>query len=129
MLPLMASLLNLDGFLRWNYTVWPENPRAELRFSRFEAGDTNFVYPAYNGDVLLSLRYKNLRRGIMDFEIARIYREKHPQTGAENPFSSLLYIQEPYAYYEAMKKGGIALHSKDWEAFNAIKASLLEELQ
>lgn len=129
MIPAMVAILGFDGFLRWNYTVWPEDPRREIRFSRFEAGDTNFVYPAYNGDVLLSLRYKNLRRGIADFEIARTVAAKKGDTGAGAYFERLLYVKEPYAYYEAIKKGGIELHTHDWEAFNALKAELLEALK
>ena len=125
MIPAMVDILGFDGFLRWNYTVWPEDPRREIRFSRFEAGDTNFVYPAYNGDVLLSLRYKNLRRGIMDFELARAVREK---CGQRDLFSRLLYIKEPYAFYEATKKGGIELHTHEWEEFNTIKEEMLSLL-
>jgi hypothetical protein len=129
MIPAMVAILGFDGFLRWNYTVWPEDPRREIRFSRFEAGDTNFVYPAYNGDVLLSLRYKNLRRGIADYELARAVSAQKGDTGIAKYFERLLFVKEPYAYYEATKKGGIPLHTNDWEEFNAIKAELLEALQ
>ena len=125
MIPAMVDVLGFDGFLRWNYTIWPEDPRREIRFSRFEAGDTNFVYPAYNGDVLLSLRYKNLRRGITDFELARAVREK---CGKTNLFTRLLYIKEPYAFYEATKKGGIELHTHEWEEFNTLKEEMLNLL-
>lgn len=129
MIPAMVALFGFDGFLRWNYTVWPEDPRREIRFSRFEAGDTNFVYPAHNGDVLLSLRYKNLRRGIADFEIARAVAAQKGDTGVGKCFERLLYVKEPYAYYEATKAGKLPLHSTDWEEFNTIKAELLEALQ
>lgn len=125
MIPAMVDLFGFDGFLRWNYTIWPEDPRRDIRFSRFEAGDVNFVYPAYNGDVLLSLRYKNLRRGIADFEIARAVEKKCGKTSSESLFSRLLYIKEPVAFYEATKKGGIELHTHDWEQFNTLKAEML----
>lgn len=66
---ILTSVLRMEGFLRWNYCVWPDDPRNDIRYSYFEAGDTNFIYPAHNGKVLLSLRYKNLLRGITDYEM------------------------------------------------------------
>lgn len=66
---ILTSVLRMEGFLRWNYCVWTDDPRKDIRYSYYEAGDTNFVYPGRNGKVLLSLRYKNLRRGITDFEM------------------------------------------------------------
>ena len=76
---ILTSLLNLDGFLRWNYTVWPENPRQDLLFRSpgWLAGDMNFVYPGNNGSPLLSLRYKALLRGIEDFELMTMAKNKN----------------------------------------------------
>lgn len=65
----LTAFLGLQGFLRWNYTVWPEDPRNDIRYGNFSAGDTNFVYPANNGGVLISQRYQLLKRGIEDFEL------------------------------------------------------------
>ncbi|HRX41145.1 MAG TPA: DUF4091 domain-containing protein [Clostridia bacterium] len=68
---ILTHYLGLSGFLRWNYTVWPENPRKRLVFRSPDwlAGDMNFVYPGNDGRPLLSLRYKALLRGIEDFEL------------------------------------------------------------
>ena len=129
MIPAMVALYDFNGFLRWNYTVWPEDPRRELRFSRFEAGDTNFVYPAYNGDVLLSLRYKSLRRGIADYELACAVAARNGEKECGRYFDPLLYVKEPYAYYEAIKNGTLPLHSTEWEDFNTVKTALLEALK
>lgn len=76
---IMTSLFELDGFLRWNYTVWPENPRKDLVFrsGQWFTGDMNFVYPGNNGYPLLSLRYKALMRGIEDFELMTIAKKKN----------------------------------------------------
>ena len=125
----MTMWLGFDGFLRWNYTVWSDDPRHEVRFSRFEAGDTNFVYPAYNGDVLLSLRYKNLRRGIADYEIARALAKKTGETAVCEMVERLVYINDKFEYYEAMKKGGIELHTKDWDDFDTLKCEMLSILE
>ncbi|MDX1357747.1 MAG: DUF4091 domain-containing protein [Clostridia bacterium] len=74
---IMTSLFGLDGFLRWNYTVWPEKPREDLVFrpGQWYAGDMNFVYPGNNGSPLLSLRYKALLRGIEDFELMAMAKD------------------------------------------------------
>lgn len=73
----LTEYLGLDGFLRWNYTVWPENPREKLsfRYPAWPAGDTNFVYPANNGQPLLSLRYKALLRGIQGYELMAMLKK------------------------------------------------------
>ncbi|MFS0725805.1 DUF4091 domain-containing protein [Paenibacillus sp. 1P07SE] len=70
-IPWLVERLGLDGFLRWNYTVWPDRPleRIAYRPSHWPAGETNFVYPGKLGRPLLSLRYKWLQRGIRDFEL------------------------------------------------------------
>lgn len=73
---MLTDYIGLDGFLRWNYTVWPENPRGRLsyRYPDWSAGDTNFVYPGNNGAPLLSLRYKALLKGIQMFELISMLR-------------------------------------------------------
>lgn len=120
-----TDMLKLDGFLRWSYTVWPEDPRRELRFGHFECGDTNLVYPAYNGDVLLSLRYKNLQRGIADFELIRAAREKCGDGRVDAIVSRVRRVTDPATYYERMKNRLGGLHSNDFEEFNTVKAELL----
>ena len=70
---ILTALWNLDGFLRWNYTIWPEQPRQRLsyRYPDWKAGDTNFVYPGAFGGPLLTLRYKAMLRGAQDFALLR----------------------------------------------------------
>ena len=126
---LMTSAIGFDGFLRWNYTVWPNDPRNEIRYGNFEAGDTNFVYPAYNGDVLLSLRYKNLQRGIMDFELAEAIRKEKGNEIADALLAKVFYIQDMTAYYGVMKNGSTGLFASDWKAFNDLKAEMLSLLE
>ncbi|CAH8705604.1 DUF4091 domain-containing protein [Paenibacillus thiaminolyticus] len=71
-----AERLGTDGFLRWNYTVWPDKPleRIAYRSEIWKAGDTNFIYPGPLGKPLLSLRYKWLQRGIRDYELMQIMK-------------------------------------------------------
>ncbi|MCD6322429.1 MAG: DUF4091 domain-containing protein [Clostridiales bacterium] len=76
---IMTSLFGLDGFLRWNYTAWPEKPREDLVFrsGEWSTGDMNFVYPGNSGHPLLSLRFKALLRGIEDFELMTMAKHKN----------------------------------------------------
>ena len=78
LIPILAAYMGLDGFLRWNYTVWPDRPREKIvyRPGSWPAGDTNFVYPAWSGKPILTLRYKALDRGIEDFELLQLVKEK-----------------------------------------------------
>lgn len=125
---LMTSAIKFEGFLRWNYTVWPDDPRNEIRYGAFEAGDTNFVYPAYNGDVLLSLRYKNLQRGIMDFELAEAIRLEKGDGVADSLIAKVFHVKDMTTYYEDMRAGK-DLFSTDWNDFNALKAEMLSILE
>lgn len=74
----LAERLGFDGFLRWNYTVWPDEPLRTMsyRSPHWKAGDMNFVYPGKTGKPLLSLRYKWLQRGIRDFEIMQQLKDE-----------------------------------------------------
>lgn len=72
----LVSYLGLDGLLRWNYTVWPNDPRSSIIYRAWPAGDTNFVYPGNDGKPVLSQRYFCLRRGIRDFELMRIAADR-----------------------------------------------------
>ncbi len=56
----MAHDLKLDGFLRWAYNSWPENPDLDAAYGNWPAGDTFLVYP----DGSPSVRFLALRNGI-----------------------------------------------------------------
>jgi hypothetical protein len=61
-----------DGFLRWAYNSWVEDPLHDSRFRTWPAGDTYFVYPGAKS----SIRWEKLREGIQDFEKLRILTEE-----------------------------------------------------
>lgn len=61
-----------DGFLRWAFNSWVENPLHDSRFRKWPAGDTNFAYP----DARSSIRFERLVEGIQDAEKVRILREE-----------------------------------------------------
>ena len=130
MIGIMTSFLKLDGFLRWNYAVWPDDPRHEIRYSAFEAGDTNFVYPAYNGKVMLSLRYKNLQRGIMDHELLEDLREKKGQEVLDEVLKLVLRTDDVNDFWKDTGwKRSEELFSMDWEDFKTLKSTVLKMLE
>jgi len=65
-----AAAAGYDGFLRWAYEAWPEDPVRDARFGSWPAGDCYLVYPGANSCV----RFEKLREGIADYEKIRILR-------------------------------------------------------
>ena len=132
---ILTSFLRLDGFLRWNYAIWPDDPRHEIRYSEFEAGDTNFVYPGYNGKVLLSLRYKNLQRGIADFELLELLRSQKGDAAADAEIGKLMRTELLELFWKDAHLGSreeresYDLFSADWEDYNSFKKTILEQLE
>lgn len=66
---ILAYHFGTNGLLRWAFNCWPENIRQDVRYNvaALPIGDLCLVYPSYSGHILLSLRYKQLLRGIEDF--------------------------------------------------------------
>ena len=58
----------LDGFLRWAWNSWPQDPCTDASFGWWTAGDTFLCYP--NGEP--SWRFLDLRNGIVAAEKLRI---------------------------------------------------------
>ena len=89
-LAILADYFRLSGFLRWNYTVWPRDPRYDIRYYPFPAGDTNFVYPGGDMQPLLSLRYMALRRSMEDYELLAMLRDAGQERVVEEMHRSIL---------------------------------------
>lgn len=71
MLPYLSLQGGYDGFLRWSYNDWSDNPFEHPEWAPWPTGDTFFVYPGEGGPVS-SLRWEQLREGIQDYELAMI---------------------------------------------------------
>ncbi len=71
MLPFLALQGGYDGFLRWSYNDWPDDPYSHPEWGLWPTGDVFLVYPGANGPVS-SLRWEQLREGIADYELAMI---------------------------------------------------------
>lgn len=66
-----AAAIGYDGYLRWAYNSWPENPCLDARFGTWASGDTYLVYP--DGS---SIRMERLVEGIQAFEKVRILQQE-----------------------------------------------------
>ena len=66
------AMLGLDGFLRWAWNSWPQNPKKDATYWEWQSGDTFLCYP----DGEPSWRFLELRNGIVVAEKVRILREK-----------------------------------------------------
>ena len=67
-----SAMLGLDGFLRWAWNSWPQNPSADASYGYWRPGDTFLCYP--NGEP--SWRFLELRNGIVAAEKVRILKEQ-----------------------------------------------------
>ena len=70
------AFAGLDGFLRWAWNSWPEDPVNDASYTGiatgWKAGDTYLVYP----DGSPSLRFLELKNGIVAAEKIRILKEQ-----------------------------------------------------
>lgn len=71
-LPLLASARGYDGFLRWAYNSWTENPLQTTDYVAYTSGDCFLVYPGNRS----SVRWERLRDGIEEFEKIRLLRTR-----------------------------------------------------
>jgi len=91
-----ATAVGLDGFLRWAYNSWVENPVIDSRFRTWPAGDTYIVYPGDRS----SIRFERLREGIQDAEKIRILREQFTLSSASDATAKLEMLEEELAKFK-----------------------------
>ena len=65
-----------DGFLRWAFDSWPDDPNRDGRHYKRGAGNSFLVYPGGHS----CIRYEKLREGIVEQEKIRILRDKVAQS-------------------------------------------------
>lgn len=100
-----AVAADFDGFLRWAYNSWVENPLTDSRFRTWPAGDTYIVYP----DARSSIRFERLVEGIQDAEKIRILRKKYAEENTPESLAKLNRLEEAIAYFITLEP------SDDWQ--------------
>ena len=80
-----AAAGNYDGYLRWAYNSWTQDPLRDSRFRTWAAGDCYIVYPyGYS-----SIRMERLIEGIQDYEKIRILRKEFEDEKAHGKLKQL----------------------------------------
>jgi hypothetical protein len=76
----LTFYLKLDGFLRWNYCLWPADPwrRPSWRAPHWNAGDMFFVLPGKDGAPVETLRYEAMRTAAQDYELLKLAERSLP---------------------------------------------------
>lgn len=76
-LPLNALQRGFDGFLRWAYNNWGEDPLRDSRYRLWGAGDSFMVYPGFRS----SVRFERFIEGVQCVEKTRILKEEFTDGG------------------------------------------------
>lgn len=75
-----------DGFLRWSWDGWVEDPLTDVSYRTFEPGDPWLIYPAERDSVgdhfYESPRYKMLKQGIRDINKAKLLQSLSAESEA-----------------------------------------------
>ena len=74
-----------DGYLRWAFNSWPEEPMQDSRFELGPAGDTYQIYPG----ALSSIRFEKLIEGIQDFEKINMLKKEYKATNNKQALNKL----------------------------------------
>lgn len=75
-LPLYCIANGFNGFLRWAWMNWTDDPMHDTRFRLFTPGDTYMVYPGGRS----SIRFERVIEGVEAAEKYRILREEYEQS-------------------------------------------------
>ena len=94
-----AVALDFDGFLRWSYNSWVENPLTDSRFRTWPAGDTYIVYP----DARSSIRFERLIEGIQDAEKIRVLRKKYSESDSPEAHEKLAALEESITFFDTLE--------------------------
>ena len=95
---LYALAGGFDGFLRWAYNSWVENPLTDSRFRTWPAGDTYIVYP----DARSSIRFERLVEGIQDVEKIKVLRTQLEQSSNPNAKALLEELNTTVAAFKTI---------------------------
>ncbi len=94
-----ATAAEYDGFLRWAYNSWVEDPLEDSRFRTWPAGDTYIVYP----EARSSIRFERLKEGIQDVEKIRILRKELAEANTAEASEKLALIESEISKFNTIK--------------------------
>ena len=126
---ILAHCFKTDGMLRWAYNCWPENVREDIRYntSSLPIGDTCLIYPSYSGQLLLSLRYKQLQRGIEDFYLVKEAVKKNPIV-TQQLLDAFLGSSEPKEWMQDSHTSNQRLFNQQADEYEVFRNQLIASL-
>ncbi len=84
-LPVYCTANGFNGFLRWAWMNWTDDPLRDTRFKFFTPGDTYIVYPGGRS----SIRWERFTEGVQQAEKIRLLREEYAAAGDETSLATL----------------------------------------
>ncbi|QEC51506.1 uncharacterized protein DUF4091 [Anseongella ginsenosidimutans] len=81
-----------DGYLRWAYNCWVEDPLRDTRFRSWPAGDTYLVYPGARS----SIRFEKMIDGIEDYVKIHVLKAELEENGDTEGLKKLQAMLEPF---------------------------------
>ncbi len=107
----MVAHYGMDGFLRWAYQSWVENPLVSQDYTAFPSGDTSLIYPGNRS----SLRLEAMRNGIETFEKIHLLRERATAAGK---LDALAPLEEALKTFTVARGYEVGVHQADLEALD-----------
>jgi hypothetical protein len=131
----LTYFLKLDGFLRWNFCLWPADPwkRVSWRAPAWPAGDMYFVLPGHDGFPVETLRYEALRMAVQDYELLKLAARLLPPDQAEaaisEAFALILRTRNIQDFAEVDSVNAESLYSLDPADYVAARRILLTAIE
>ncbi|MCH7227382.1 glycoside hydrolase domain-containing protein [Haloferula sp. A504] len=122
-LPLFSAANGFDGFLRWAYHSWVENPLVSTDFTSWPSGDCFLVYPGDRS----SVRFERLRDGIETFEKIRLLRAHAAKSANLELKASLAKLDAELANFTWARGSQPGGHAEDVRRVNEIVLESLSE--
>jgi hypothetical protein len=130
----LTFYLKLDGFLRWNFCLWPADPWRQVswRAHSWPAGDMFFVLPGKDGAPVETLRYEALRAAAQDYELLKLAERTLPASKAqalfEEVFALILRAGSIRDFVEVATARAEELYSLDSRDYQAARRVVLEAI-
>lgn len=111
-LPLNALQRGFDGFLRWAYNNWGEDPLRDSRYRLWGAGDSFLIYPGFRS----SVRFERFVEGVQCVEKIRILKDEFAAAGDTDGVAAINELLDAFAR-ENITADGSAVSVNRLQAF------------
>ncbi len=103
-LPVHTVAKGFNGFLRWAWMNWTDDPLRDTRFRMFTPGDTYVVYPGGRSGI----RFERLIEGVQAAEKIRLLREEYGREAGQAALNELNIVVAAFESGEVESYGGSA---------------------